>query len=849
MRAVLPNGLTLVHEHIESAPVAAYHLFVGVGSAHEQAGEGGSAHFLEHMLFKGTERRDSIAINDEIENLGGNVNAFTTYDHTVYHLVLPSRFWRQGLDVFADMLFHSQMDEEEFEIERQVILEEIREGDDALDNFLGEKFFESIYPGHPYGRPVIATAGQIRKISVETAKSFYARGYRPKNMVLAVAGNVEWNLLCDAVRDFSGELTNGSTPVPTIPPAANLEKNVFTSIARGSEERILEAAFAIPGAHHPDVAALELLSVVLAGGETSRLYRELRLKREVTRSIQTNLFIPLQRGSFVFHALPYAGHEGEAVREIVRQLRLLKTELISPLELSRAKLTLEKEMAFGDETAEGRARTLGYFELTYGSYEEEAKYRARVLATTEGEVRGAAAKYFDFDRMGLALLLPKQEKSLTPQEIQKWVDAGERIRKRPILRVQKEDDLERFELSRGTRVVFRRLPGSRICSLYAAVKGGLWTETPETNGISTLIASTVDRGTVRRADDQIADEVTLLQADLDGIAARNFQGLRMEMVQRNLESGLDLFFDVLLSPTFDKPEIKQERNVLIRELETQEDYFETAASNLFLEAIYPCHPFGMNLLGRKDSLEGMTGAALRKHYRSYVRPERLVIGVVGEIDPDLLRERMDALVPKVPKGGPMLSGPAALLPLKGLTEIRRPIRGEKAYVQYGFRGSRLDSPDRFALDVLSALLASSGGGRLYVRLREELGLVYSADTSVMHSLTEGHFSISFNTAPEQVEQAMDEIRAEVGRVRETPAAADELERVKNFLIGNYEIDLQRTGPQAAQLCLGELYGTDRSLADYTRGIQRVTAKEVQQAALRYLTPDDAVMVLLSPAVN
>lgn len=801
------------------------------------------------MLFKGTDRRDSLAINNEIENLGGNVNAFTTYDHTVYHLVLSSRFWREGLDVLADMTFHSRLDEEEFEIERQVILEEIREGDDSLENYLGERFFGALYPGHPYGRPVIADAETIRRFDTETLRAFYSRWYRPKNMVLSVAGNVEWHLLVDAVRELTGDLTNGSSPVPILPKVSESKEAVFTLLGRGTEERILEVAFPTPNVRHEDVPALELLSIVLAGGEMSRLFRELRLKRELTRLIQTNLFVPLERGLFIFHTLPYAGLEKELIQELIRQLRILKNEPVSPLELSRAKLTLDKEIIFSDETAEGRSKILGYFQLTYGAFEEEERYRERVMAVTEPQIRQVAQRYFDIQKMGLSLLLPKQEKLLTSVQIWEWISAVEQPRNERKSSGRPGRDVEHWELGQGTRAVFRRLPSAKIAAVYAAVTGGLWTETREKNGISSLIAATLDRGTKNRSDDQIAEEVTLFQADLEGVAGRNFQGLRMEAVQKNFDVALDLFTDVLFNPYFGRAELRQERNVILRELETQKDYFETAAGNLFLETLYPSHPYGLNLLGNPASVSKLGTAQLREHYRTYVRPDRLVLSVVADVSPDLLKERLESLIPKNSKTGSPLSLPSQLPPLEGIREVRRPIQGEKAYVQYGFRGTTLSSPDRFALDVLSTLLASSGGGRLYVRLREELGLVYSVDTTVVHGLAEGYLAVSLNTAPEQVEQALEEVRTELGEVRGKLVSTEELERVKNFIVGNYEIDLQRGGPQAAQLCLGELYGTERTLKDYILGIQAVTPKDVQAAGERYLTPDRAVVVLLSPMVN
>lgn len=412
-----------------------------------------------------------------------------------------------------------------------------------------------------------------------------------------------------------------------------------------------------------------------------------------------------------------------------------------------------------------------------------------------------------------------------------------------------KSDIEHWELSQGTRVVFRRLPSAKVAAIYAAVQGGIWTETKKTNGISTLLVSTMDRGTKKRSDDQISEEAALSQADLDGVAGRNFIGLRTEMVGRNFDAALDLFLDVLFQPRFGKEEVAQEVGVLARDLETQEDYFDVVAGNLFLEYLYPSHPYGMNVLGSRASLSKITSAQLRKHYQTLFRPDRFVISVVGDLDPDHLRKQLEAKIPKPPKKKPEVLFPPPLLPLDQLHEVRRPIHGEKAYVQYGFRGCCLDSPDRFALEILASLLSSSGGGRLYVRIREELGLAYSIDTVIGQGLREGFIAVQFNTTPDRVDQALEEVNNEWKQIREKEVPSEELERVKNYLVGSYQVDLQRSGPQAAQLCLGELYGTERTLDDYLVGLSKVTPKDVQETAQKYLTPDRGVLVILSPMVN
>ncbi|HLG18871.1 MAG TPA: insulinase family protein, partial [Bdellovibrionota bacterium] len=633
-KIVFPSGLVLVHESARASPAVAYHLWVKVGSAHESRAEGGVSHFLEHMLFKGTENRDAIQLNDEIENLGGNINAFTSFEQTAYHLQLSNRFWREGLNVLLDMVFHARLDEEEMEIERQVILEELREGNDALDNVLGEKFYEVLYPDHGYGRPVIGTMESVRGLRHADLCSYFHRWYRPDNMILAVAGDVDWHSLVEAVRELSSDNDPTDPLVPTqVGNPANLDSLRYVAVTRGEQERILDLAFSIPGVDHPDVPALDVLSYVLGEGEVSRLYREIRVKQQLARSVGSSMFSPFKTGKFVIQGLPYEERDLDLLKSFLEQIRLLHEEEVSATELNRAKLNLDKEIVFNDETVEGRAKSLAYYETVFGSVEYEAKYRDQIFSVTERQVQEITRRYLDPRQMGIALLRPKSEQAPSLEQLQDLVDQAMRpkTQRRAMVGVPSLDaDVERWKLPGGVRVVFRHFPGVRISSLYASAVGGLWAESADVNGISQLIASTVDRGTASRSDEQIAEEKIFLQAEMAAVAGKSSQGQRMDVVSGNLLSALDLFADVLIDPLFEESVVEQERTAMLRELETQKDYFETRTNNLFLESMFPGHPYGFNLLGTPDSLRRLTSEKLQKHYQAVVRPERLVIGIVAD---------------------------------------------------------------------------------------------------------------------------------------------------------------------------------------------------------------------------
>jgi zinc protease len=846
-RLTLPSGFRLLFEHDPSTPAVAYHLWVGVGSAHEEPHERSVSHFLEHMLFKGTEAMDSVALNDAIENFGGNVNAYTSYEETVYHMVLSSRSWSEGLKILLDMLFHSRLEEDEMEVERQVILEEIKEGDDMLDSVLSDRFFEALYPGHGYGRPIIGARQEVADLSHVDLNNFYRRAYNPGHMVLAAVGNVDGSRLTEFVRSYLGELAPDPAKAPAVSEIRNGARPVYTRIQKGKEERILEAAFPIPGIHHPDLPALDLLSILLGEGELSRLYGVLKLEHQLVRSVASSLFTPFRTGQFLVRAFLNKSNERDVLRQIGNETARLINDGVSNAELRRAKSQLEKDLIFADETAEGRARTLAHYEWVYGDFEEEQRYRARAQAVTEGEVAEVARKYLDPAAAGVAILLPASETPPEEMEIRACLDAA--VRRPAAAKGRKSGAVERFTLSNGIRVVCRSVPTPRISGLFSAALGGLRAENSKNNGVSSLIGATLDHGTTSRSYEQIAEETAFLHGELASLVGRNTLGLRMDVASTNLTPALGLFTDVLLHPVFDDRDVNLERNVALKELDAQQDYFDIAAANAFGEAMFRGHPYGLNILGTPESLGRLKGKDLRAHYRMLMGPERSVLSVVGPIDPVFLKDELERLTQKLPRRVRDLKLDSKLEPLNEAREVRRPIRGEKAYVVYGFPGPPIQSGDRYALDVLTAVLASSGGGRLYVRLREELGLLYAVEVSVFGGLDCGAIATNFNTTTDRVEQVLEEIRGEIARLKSDGVDSEELERVKNFIAGNHEIELQRSGLQALALAMGELYGTEHGLEDYTRGVLRVTAEELQEVAQKYLTPEKSVLALLSPGVH
>src|SRR5262245_50077780 len=262
----LENGLRVIIQEDHFAPVVAIQMWVKAGSADETPDVAGAAHVHEHMIFKGTARRPVGAIAAEVESSGGNINAFTTSDHTVYHLVLASRFFSTGLDIITDALQNTTFDPNELRKELNVVMEEWKRGEDSPTSRAATELFRLAYATHPYGRPVIGFRETIEALNRERVLNFYQRWYHPNNMTLVIVGDIDREVARQEVlRLFAGQKT---VALPTRPRVAEPSQQGlrFSLLDMNVEEFYLYLSFPIPPASHQDVCALDLLSYILGGG-------------------------------------------------------------------------------------------------------------------------------------------------------------------------------------------------------------------------------------------------------------------------------------------------------------------------------------------------------------------------------------------------------------------------------------------------------------------------------------------------------------------------------------------------------------------------------------------------------
>ncbi|MCC6748812.1 MAG: insulinase family protein [Deltaproteobacteria bacterium] len=846
MLRTLDNGLRVVLLESRGAPVVAAQVWVNVGSADAGDGPSGLAHVLEHMVFKGTKRRAAGDAAREIEAAGGDFNAWTSFDQTVFHVVMASRFFGKGLEVLADAVLDARIDAEALDKELKVILEEIKEGEDAPGRVLSQELFATAFRRHPYRLPVIGRAEQLRKLTAREVAAFHRRHYTPANMTLVLVGDFEAKSALARVRRLFGR-PGGAAPERVVRAEEPEQRRLRVAVrARAQREVHFSLAFHVPPLKDPDTPALDLAAILLGQGERSRLVRKVQREQQLVSSVYAYAFTPRNPGLLVIGATAEADRVVDAVRAICSEVFALAREEVPTAELERAQTVVESDAVYQRETAEGLARRLGTFQVVVGDLTFDEEYQRRVAHVTPAGLRAVASRYLRPERLTVAVLGPKSTPRLVSELEAAATHAGGAAARAAAKDVRSADPVARVTLANGARLVVLRDSTAPLVAFRAAWAGGMRYESEATAGITTLLGELLGRGTATRSASQLREAFDAMAGDLGGYAGRNSFGLRAEVLSRHWERALELLSDCLLAPAFPEAELERERRELLAEVRAREENLGALTVELLLRKMFRRHPLRLPALGTVRSISRLGRDQLARHYRRHYHPSQLVLAVVGDVDPAEVARKFETLFGAVARRAapevavPKESGRHA--PETAVSYLRR----EQAHLAVGYPGTTLDHRDRFTLEVLTQILGGSGG-RLYAELRDRKGIAYRVNAFSEEGIDPGYVAVYAAMSPENLADALRAVEREVARLREELVPAAELKRAQRYLVGVHEISLQRKANLATHLALHEAHGLGyRAYRDYPAGIQAVTAEELRRAARRYLDERGRVVALIKP---
>lgn len=831
-RFTLPNGLVVLFKEDNSAPVSSVQLWVKTGSIHEGENLGsGLSHFLEHMLFKGTEKRAGREISSLVQANGGTINAYTTFDRTVYHIDIPSEQTAVALDILSDAVFHSRLPAEEVEKERDVILREIDMYlDDPLSQ-LSQTLFETAFREHPYRAPVIGYREVFESVTREELLRYYHARYVPNNAVLVIAGDWSSKECRAEVERYFGGLRRRKIGPVFIP--AEPEQLGFRQTSNFADVQVSHSGlgFKIPGLAHPDSPPLKILASVLGHGGSSILWKSLRDQQKLVHDIDASTWNPGSAGLFFVSFTSDPQSREQAVEAVWKELEaVIGNGIPDALIQKTVRQALVGEINIR-KTMQGQAARLGAAEVVVGDLDYPRVYLQQLAAVTPEDVRRVAKTYLRQERLTSVSLNPEATRTTLPET--KPAARGEAV-------------CERVTLPNQATLLLQ--PDHRLPSIHIRVilRGGPVYETEKTRGATAILATLLTKDTAKRTKEEVAETIEGAGGVFSDFSGNNTFGFAIEVLPDDIELGLDLLGEALLKPAFRPDTFEREKEAEIASLKEDLDEIVDRGRKVLRKRFFGDHPFATEPSGTLESLGSLKIEDIRELYEATVAAENLVVSVVGDFDESALRKQLEDLLARVPARGfvpreTAFDGPPAPGAYKEAMDRKQAVVFE-AYPDVGI------SDPLYPVGEVADELFSGMSSQLFEKVREELGLAYFVGSSRVTGPTTGLFYFYGGTSPTTVEPVQREIQNEIARVQAGKVTDEELRRCQRRLKARKRMGLQSFGARAMDAGLNFIFGLpvcDRT--SYDKRIDAVTLKDLQHFATEHFRPEKRVALVVGPA--
>jgi zinc protease len=862
-KKTLANGLDILVLPTAHLPKVSVQLWYDVGSKDERTGERGIAHFIEHMIFKGTAKLSESDINLITHKLSGYCNAFTSTDYTGYIFDFPSQNWHHALSVMADCMRNCSFRPDHMQSEVKAVIQELKMYHDDYMRTLAERMIGTIFYDHPYHFPIIGYKQDLWSLDREALVNFYQRHYLPNNAALVIVGDV----------DVDDALVRAEAAFASIAPDKTYVKQAFThrpnleatqtTLYRDLNKPIMMLAFEIPGTKERKDYLIDLLNWILGSGRSSRLYRVLVDELKLATNVDSFVDDMFDAGIFFICIDPVAQSSCEEIALIVgQQLEELAQRGPSAQELQRAVRKTSMSFMSLAEDNQKLAYLIGKFYTALGDETYLATYAGQVEQDLAPALQQLVATYFVPMLMHRGYVLPlsaqTRERWQALQEVSDAEDAhvlsamqreSSVEEGHAVLAIKSGEALhfaypqaESFTLSNGLQVLFYH--DARIDKVEAVLdlKARHFNDEDGREGLFTFVSSLLQEGTTNYS------AIALAQAlESYGMSLHTGPGqIGLSMLSGDLAQGLAFLYEIVDKSTFSLDSVEHVRAQLLADLDIFWDTPGQFAAQLAKEAVYGRHPYHKNALGSKDTIGSLTQAELLHAYKKLVTPDKAFLALVGNLEQADLPKLLESTLGQW-RGESAQEVAFSSLPAVHATTINYPLNRDQIVLCYaGLSVARLDADyDKLLLfdQIFSGGALRSMSSRLF-DLRESSGLFYTISGSLVAR------------ADKQPGMVMIKTIVSVDRLAEAEKAIEQLVDTVVDTITQEEIEEARLAIQASLLDHAASYRdvADLILAlerlglprDYLDGrierLQKITIQEIKEAARKVLRSDKLIKI-------
>ncbi len=827
----LGNGMRVILVENHASPMIASIVLVNAGSIYEDDSNNGVSHLLEHLLFDGTRERTRIEIMEGIEDHGGYLNATTRDDHTAYILLIPSESADYGLEVQADMLFHSIFPDSELAKERKVVMEEINKDTDRPSN-LSEKFHRAyLYQGTPFSRPVIGYKNIIASLPKEEIVGYYRQRYVPQNMVAFVAGDFQSDrMLADLERIF-GSIPPGKTP--QVIDRVNLPRrtNRVYRLNNPSKVSYVNISFDAPAAGDGDYYAYDYFVRTLSYHEAAPLLSALKGgEKPIALSVTSDLSPHRGFSTFTVSMTTGPGNEDKAIQKVLDVLKEESSREPTQDEMKSVMVDIKSSEYFLRE----RYHYYGLMKAPYllaAGFDFLDTYIPRMEDVTSSTVQKVAEKYFARPRYIATVVGPS---SRVEPSVSSATGRGE---------------VTSRVLGNGLRLIIKEEGGSDIFAVHVIVPNRAYLEPEGKTGVADFLSRMLMRGTKTKDREALSADLARIGANVtvvenpyipydDYYATRKFSFIRFEALREYWREGLSILADIIRNPAMDPQEVEGVRQEMLGLIAQRDESTYKTARKIFYRTLFAGHPFSRPIMGEKDDVSQITASDLKWLHQSLYAPNNLIFGVTGGVPTDSVIGEFNELFSDMKPVELPGNIPPAPVRHRHLQSVEKRMGKEQAYIYMGGLLPGITDDDVPALRVMIAILSDWLGKDL----REKEGLAYSVGASAQFARGFGWYTITMGTEKGNYQRALGGIRREIDRMRSEAIDKEVISKAVNRTRGRVMMQRLSSINRAYFLSLYDfLYG------DYDKGnealdaLKSVKPADVHRVAQRYLHADRGVL--------
>ncbi|WP_408635743.1 M16 family metallopeptidase [Paraneptunicella aestuarii] len=869
----LDNGLTVILHKDDSDPLVHVDVTYHVGSAREEPGKSGFAHFFEHMMFQGSENVADEQHFNIITEAGGSMNGTTTNDRTNYYQTVPSNQLEKVLWLEADRMGYllGAVTQEKFEVQRETVKNERAQ---RIDNqpygLLDEKVSEALYPAnHPYSWPVIGYVEDLDRVNVNDLKQFFQRWYGPNNAVLTIGGDIDTQQTLDWVKKYFGSISKG-TDIPKLDKTlVDLPENRYITLPDDVHLPLLQVTFPTVHIRHEDEAPLDVLSDILGGGKTSLFYKNM-VKDGM--AIQALVNHPCRELACQFELAALVNPQKQiGLAEIEKRIRGTLVEFeqrgVTEEDIQRTKAHIESMTIYALQSVSGKVSTLAYNQYMSDSPDMVQDDLERYRAVSVEDVMRVYKRYIKDKPAVVLSVVPRGQEQLAAAKAnytfpQRQFDVN--ANKDFVARTNAPDDFDRSKMppagkapvvhvpdfwqvqwENGVKVLGHQTSETPTVSLTLNMEGGPLLDPYEKAGLSDVTAQMMEEATVNYSNEQMANELALIGSSISFSSGGRNTRVQVSSLTKNLDKTLQLLQEKLFNPAFKQQDFQR---LMLRNLQNKQQSMKQAnvlAERAMSQLLYGAgNRMGLPDDGTLNTLAKISLDDVKDFYQRYYSPHMASLVVVGDVEQQEVLSKLDFL--QKWQGAAYDIPPYSDFPQPDNSKIyliNKPgaaqsvVRVFKSFLPYDATG------EQFRSKLMNFPLGGSFNSRINLNLREDKGYTYGAGSTFLGGKTLGYFRAGGAMKHENSADALTELLFEIDRFHEQGMTAEELAFMRSAYTMGDALSYETPANKAGFLLQLNAYSlTPDYVAEQNDIINSISLDEINQLAKTHL--DSATMQIM-----